>query len=125
MTALKGPVKDCGYLVEDGVVRIPLHRTVPGRQIVRIGYYTADPGPGTVRAGGVSYQVRFTDGLHVMNVVATGPLAEIEVSRSQDIAPLCVTDVEVGLPDAPRTGRTGRGGRTSPPPGAAAAAAAP
>jgi hypothetical protein len=98
VTALKGPVKDCGYLVEDGIVRIPLHRTVPGRQIVRIGYYTADPGPGTVRAGGVSYQVRFTNGLHVVNVVATGPVAEIEVSRSLDIAPLCVTNVEVGTP---------------------------
>jgi hypothetical protein len=46
----------------------------------------------------VSYQVRFTDGLHVVNVVATGPVDEIEVSRSQDVAPLCVANVEVGTP---------------------------
>ncbi|HEV7647085.1 MAG TPA: hypothetical protein VGP26_02880 [Actinophytocola sp.] len=98
VTAVPGPVKDCGYLVEDGVVRVPLHRAVPGRQIVRIGYYTADEGPGTVRVGGVSHQVRFTDGLHVMNVVATGPLMEVQVGRSQDVAPLCVTNVEVGVP---------------------------
>jgi hypothetical protein len=101
VTAVPGPVKDCGYLVEDGVVRIPLHRAVPGRQIVRIGYYTSDMGPGTVRAGGRSYPVRFTDGLHVIHVVATGPLLEIVVSRSQDIAPLCVTNVQVGVPPAP------------------------
>jgi hypothetical protein len=98
VTAVPGPVKDCGYLVEDGVVQVPLHRAVPGRQIVRIGYYTADAGPGTVRAGGVSHQVRFTDGLHVMNVVASGPLMEVEVGRTQNIAPLCVTNVEVGVP---------------------------
>lgn len=98
VSAVKGPVPDCGYLVEDGVVRIPLHRAVPGRQIVRIGYYTADTGPGTVRAGERSHPVRFTDGLHKINVVATGPLTEIEVSRSMDIAPLCVTDVQVGVP---------------------------
>ncbi len=101
VTAVPGPVKDCGYLVEEGVVRIPLHRATPGRQIVRIGYYTSDIGPGTVRAGDRSYPVRFTDGLHVLHVVATGPLTEIVVSRSQDIAPLCVTNVEVGLPQAP------------------------
>jgi len=101
VTAVPGPVKDCGYLVEDGVVRIPLHRASPGKQIVRIGYYTSDIGPGTVRAGDRTYPVRFTDGLHVMHVVATGPLTEIVVSRSQDIAPLCVTNVEVGLPQDP------------------------
>ena len=98
VTAVPGPVKDCGYLVQDGTARVPLHRAVPGRQIVRIGYYTADAGPGTVRAGGVSHQVRFTDGLHVMNVVASGPLMEVQVSRSQNIAPLCITNVEVGVP---------------------------
>jgi hypothetical protein len=98
VTAVPGPVKDCGYLVEDGVVRIPLHRASPGKQIVRIGYYTSDMGPGTIRAGDRAYPVRFTDGLHVLHVVATGPLKEIVVSRSQDIAPLCVTNVEVGLP---------------------------
>jgi hypothetical protein len=98
VTARRGPVPKCGYLVEDGEVRIPLHRAVPGRQIIRIGYYTADAGPGTVRAGDRSDQVRFTDGLHVMHVVANGPLKEITVGRSIDVAPLCVTNVEVGIP---------------------------
>ncbi|MGH3758302.1 ArnT family glycosyltransferase [Actinophytocola sp.] len=98
VSAVPGPVEKCGYLVEDGEVRIPLHRAVPGRQIVRIGYYTSDTGPGTVRVGERSYPVRFTEGLHVVNVVAQGPLTEVQVRRSIDIAPLCVTDVQVGVP---------------------------
>jgi hypothetical protein len=98
VTAKRGPVPKCGYLVKNGEVRIPLHRDVPGRQIIRIGYYTGDPGPGTVSAGNRSDQVRFTDGLHVMHVVANGPLQEITVGRSIDVAPLCITNVEIGIP---------------------------
>ncbi|MGH3877515.1 MAG: hypothetical protein ACRDSK_10830 [Actinophytocola sp.] len=98
VSAVRGPVKDCGYLVEDGTARIPLHREVPGRQIVRIGYYTSDTAPGTVRVGGRSYPVRFTDGLHVVHVVAPEPVTQVEVSRSIDVAPLCITDVRVGVP---------------------------
>jgi hypothetical protein len=33
-----------------------------------------------------------------MHVVANGPLKEITVGRSIDVAPLCVTNVEVGIP---------------------------
>jgi hypothetical protein len=98
VTAVPGPVPKCGYLVDESAVKIPLHRAAPGRQIVRIGYYTKDTGPGTVRAGGRAEDVRFTEGLHVVHVVATGPVMEIDVSRSLDIAPLCITNVEVGVP---------------------------
>jgi hypothetical protein len=42
--------------------------------------------------------VRFTEGLHVVHVVAPEPVTQVEVSRSIDVAPLCITDVRVGVP---------------------------
>lgn len=99
VSGLKGPAKNCGYLVDDGIVRIPLERTVSGRQIVRIGYYTSDPSTGTIGAGDKRFPVRFIDGLHVVNVVTSGTFAEVQISRDQDVAPLCVADVKVGLPE--------------------------
>jgi hypothetical protein len=99
VSGLKGPAKNCGYLVDQGIVRIPLERTVTGRQIVRIGYYTSDVSTGTVGAGERRFPVRFIDGLHVINVVTSGTFAEVQLSRDQEVAPLCVTDVKVGLPE--------------------------
>jgi hypothetical protein len=96
--ALKGPQPDCGYLIGEDVVRIPLEDTVTGRRIVRIGYFTGDSGEGTVRAGDTSVRVRFTEGLHVLHVVATGSYTHVEVSRNLRLAPICVTDVLVGVP---------------------------
>jgi hypothetical protein len=96
--ALKGPQPDCGYHVGEDVVRIPLEDTVTGRRIVRIGYYTGDSGEGVVRAGETHVRVRFTEGLHVLHVVATGTYTHVEVSRSLRVAPICVTDVLVGVP---------------------------
>jgi hypothetical protein len=97
-TALPGPVKGCGYLVEDGVVRIPLRHEVSGRKIVRIGYYTSDPSPGSVEVGDHSFPVQFNHGLHAIHVVVSGTFAEVSVSRNLDVSPMCVTDVRVGLP---------------------------
>ena len=97
--ALPGPQPDCGYQVSDEVVRIPLEDTVTGRRIVRIGYFTGDSGEGMVRAGDTRVRVRFTEGLHVLHVVATGAYTHVEVSRNLRLAPICVTDVTIGLPD--------------------------
>ncbi len=98
VSAQAGPVPDCGYLVRNDIVHIPLTGTVNGRRIVRIGYYTADSAPGTVKAGDSQFPVRFTGGLHSVYVVVTGSFTEIQVSRDIDVAPMCVTDVQVGLP---------------------------
>lgn len=97
-TALPGPQPDCGYQVGEDVVRIPLEDTVTGRKIVRIGYFTGDSGEGVVRAGDTRVRVRFTEGLHVLHVVAAGSYTHVEVSRSLRVAPICVTDVTIGLP---------------------------
>jgi hypothetical protein len=96
--ALAGPRPDCGYLVGEQPVRIPLEDTVSGRRIVRVGYYTADSGEGVLLAGDTSVRVRFTEGLHVLHVVATGRYTHVEIGRDQRGQPICVTDVTVGVP---------------------------
>jgi hypothetical protein len=100
--ALTGPQPDCGYLVGADVdadtVRIPLEDTVSGRRIVRVGYYTGDSGDGTVVAGDTAVPVRFTEGLRVLHVVATGTYTHVEVGRPGRLEPICVTDVTVGVP---------------------------
>ncbi|WP_143229411.1 glycosyltransferase family protein [Actinophytocola xanthii] len=96
--ALPGPEPDCGYLVGEEPVRIPMEDTVSGRRIVRIGYYTGDSGEGTVTVGDTRVRVRFTEGLHVVHIVASGVYAHVEIRRTLRVAPLCVTDVTVGLP---------------------------
>jgi hypothetical protein len=96
--AIEGPQPDCGYQVGTDIVRIPLEDRVTGRRIVRIGYFTRDAGEGSVRVGDTTEHVRFTDGLHVVHVVVDGEYTHVEISRDGRAAPLCVTDVTVGLP---------------------------
>jgi hypothetical protein len=97
-SALPGPEPDCGYLVSEDPVLVPMEDTVSGRRIVRIGYYTSDSGEGTVTVGDTRVRVRFTEGLHVVHVVASGSYTHIEIRRTLRVAPLCVTDVTAGLP---------------------------
>ncbi|GAB3461887.1 hypothetical protein GCM10027436_71200 [Actinophytocola sediminis] len=96
--ALPGPQPDCGYQVGTDVVRIPLADRVTGRRIVRIGYFTGESGDGVVQVGDTAVRARFTEGLHVLHVVATGTYTHVEISRSLRVAPICVTDVLAGVP---------------------------
>ncbi|MPZ82434.1 MAG: hypothetical protein GEV28_19350 [Actinophytocola sp.] len=98
VAAMPGPAPDCGYLVEDETVRIPMEDTVSGRRIVRIGYYTADPGIGIVRLGDTSTEVEFDAGLHVVHLVVTGSFTHVDVTRDLDVTPICVTDIQAGTP---------------------------
>lgn len=96
--AIPGPQPDCGYRVGQDVVRIPLEDVVTGRRIVRIGYFTGESGDGVIRVGETTVRARFTEGLHVLHVVATGTFTHVEVSRSLRVVPICVTDILVGVP---------------------------
>jgi hypothetical protein len=42
--------------------------------------------------------VRFEEGLHVLHVVVSGTYTHVEVARSLNLAPMCVTDLEIGVP---------------------------
>jgi hypothetical protein len=93
-----GPVPDCGHLVDEEPARIPLTSASFGRRVLRLGYFTADTGDGTITVGDTRVPVRFSEGLHVLHVVVTGTYTKVEVARNLNLAPLCVTDVEIGLP---------------------------
>lgn len=94
----RGPAPDCGHLVDAEPVSIPLDRPSFGRRVLKVGYFTADTGDGTVTVGDTRVPVTFREGLHVLHVVVTGDYTHVEVERNLNLAPLCVTDVEIGLP---------------------------
>jgi hypothetical protein len=94
----RGPAPDCGHLVKVGPVRIPLTSPASGRRILRLGYYTGDTGDGSITVGDTTVPVRFRSGLHVLNVVVTGTYTHVAVTWQRELQPLCVTDLEIGLP---------------------------
>jgi hypothetical protein len=94
----RGPAPDCGHLVRQEPVRIPLTGMSYGRRVLMLGYYTGDTGDGVIEVGDTRVPVQFKEGLHVMYVVITGTYTHVQVSRNLDLQPLCVTDVEIGVP---------------------------
>ncbi len=94
----RGPAPDCGHLVDTEPVRIPLTSPSFGRRVLKVGYFTADTGDGIITVGDTRVPVTFREGLRVLHVVVTGDYTHVEVERNLNLAPLCVTDVEVGLP---------------------------
>ena len=94
----RGPAPDCGHLVDEEPVSIPLTSASFGRRVLKLGYFTADTGDGVVTVGDTRVPVRFSEGLHVLHVVVNGTYTHVEVSRNLNLAPLCVTDLEIGLP---------------------------
>jgi hypothetical protein len=95
----QGPAKDCGHLVDEEPVRIPLTGPSAGRRVLELGYYTGDTADGTITAGDTRVPVHFRSGLHVVYVVVSGTFTHIEVARNVNVKPLCVTDVTIGVPD--------------------------
>ncbi|HEX6360045.1 hypothetical protein [Actinophytocola sp.] len=95
----RGPTPDCGHLVKVGPVNIPLTGAASGRRVLKIGYFTGDAGDGVVAVGDTRVPVRFQKGLHVLYVPVNGiGYTHVEVTWNRDLQPLCVTDLEIGLP---------------------------
>ncbi len=94
----RGPAKDCGHLVDQEPVRIPLTGTSTGRRLLRLGYYTGDTADGIILVGDKRVPVEFRSGLHVLYVPVDGMFDHIEVARNLKVQPLCVTDVTIGAP---------------------------
>jgi hypothetical protein len=94
-----GRTPDCGHLVKVGPVRIPLTGPATGRRVLKLGYYTGDTGDGVVAVGDTRIPVRFQKGLHTLYIPVDGlSYTQVAVTWNRDLAPLCVTDLEVGLP---------------------------
>lgn len=93
-----GPAHDCGYQVKGEPVNIPLSFMSYGHRILKLGYYTGDTGDGVITVGDTRMPVRFHEGLHVLYAVVEGTYTGVEVKWSPNLQPLCVTDVEIGVP---------------------------
>jgi hypothetical protein len=97
-TGLPGPAPGCGYPVTRAGSSVPLTNPVHGRVIVRLGYYTADPGDGQLEVGDAVVGIHFERGLHVLYVPVDGEFGVVTVRRATELAPVCVTDVLAGEP---------------------------
>lgn len=93
-----GPAKDCGHLVRQRPVRIPLTGPSTGRKVLMLGYYTGDTADGTITVGDKRVPVEFRSGLHVLYVPVDGTFTHVDVARNLNVQPLCVTDLTIGVP---------------------------
>ncbi|MEV4319091.1 hypothetical protein [Actinocrispum sp. NPDC049592] len=93
-----GPVKDCGYLVNEDPVRIPLDKPLMGRFLMKLDYFTSDGGEGTVEAGGKSQKVWFPGGLHSVFVPLDGLFDSVTVQLVGKGAPICAATLDIGKP---------------------------
>lgn len=98
VTGAPGPVKDCGHAVTTRPTTIALQRGVAGKRLVRLEYYTADPGEGWLSVAGRDIPVTFERGPHVLWVPVEGTFRSVAIRRAHPIAAVCVVDVEVGVP---------------------------
>jgi hypothetical protein len=90
------PVPACGFPIGPQASRIPLTQRAEGpRLVAQLGYYAQQASDGIVSTPRREFHVRFHAGLHLVSVVADGPFSEVLVQAE---APVCVTNVLVGLP---------------------------
>lgn len=103
VAAAAGPTDQCGYALRgEGSVIAPLpFPAAGGRQVVRLGYYTAKSVAGVLQAGDTVVPVRFAVGLHTLYAVVQGPFFGVELSVDPG-GTVCVADIVVGAPRVPQ-----------------------
>ena len=100
VAAPPGPDPGCGWAVANGprVVALPT-ATPAGRWLVRLSYLSAQDNAGWVSAGDqLRAPVLLPAGLHDFFVQVQGPVREVTVELRDPTRPLCVWQVEVGVP---------------------------
>ncbi len=95
-----GPVEQCGWPVSGpGQVTVPLRTPVgPARWIVRITWLSALDNFGRVAVGDQVVQAAFPAGLNEVFMQVTGQVDDVRITLADPNRPLCVGQVEVGLP---------------------------
>jgi hypothetical protein len=97
VTSQPGPVKDCGYPVEQAVTTIPLSAPATAR-VLRLEYYTADAGPATVTVAGRHTTVHLERGPHYLFLVVDPPFVRVDINRDGPQAAVCVVSAQIGEP---------------------------
>ncbi|WP_370944634.1 hypothetical protein AB5J62_36700 [Amycolatopsis sp. cg5] len=95
---LPGPVPDCGTVVGEELVRVPLDKPVLGRNLLKIEYFTSDGGEGFVDHDGVRTPVWFPPGVHAVYVPIEGLYDKVGLQLSGKGAPICAAKLEIGKP---------------------------
>jgi hypothetical protein len=95
---LPGPVKDCGNVVGEQMVRIPLDKPLLGRHLMKVEYFTSDGGEGLVETDRKSQKVWFPGGLHSVYVPVEGLYDNVGIQLVGKGAPICAAKIEIGTP---------------------------
>jgi hypothetical protein len=97
-SAVPGPQPDCGWLVADRPVPIPLQfgGVGPWSWVVRVVWLSATDSTGWITAGEQRVPVLLPAGLHETFVQVSGTVPTVTVELAAPAAPLCVPQVEIG-----------------------------
>ena len=100
LAAARGPVPRCGYPVARGPRTVALPGTAPeGRWLVRVSYLAGQDSAGWVSAGDQRRApVLLPAGLHEFFVQVEGPVDDVTVEVRDAARPICLWQVEVGVP---------------------------
>jgi hypothetical protein len=89
----------CGYPVRDDGTWVPMRASVlPGRWVLRIGYYTSADGFATVDVAGSTQRFAVRDGLNAIDLVLEGGFDGFRAVIEGQDAVLCLTDAAAGVP---------------------------
>jgi hypothetical protein len=97
-SAVPGPQPDCGWLVADRPVPIPLQfgGVGPWSWVVRVVWLSSTDATGWVAAGDQRVPVLLPAGLHETFVQVSGTVPTVTVELAPPAAPICVPQVEIG-----------------------------
>ncbi len=99
VTAAPSDDTACGYPITDEGAVVPLAAPVTGEGLVlRLGYYTNADGTITVTAGSSTQLVPVAKGLHIVDLVVSGEIQELEVTADAPDWVVCLTNATVGVP---------------------------
>ncbi|MCO1656176.1 hypothetical protein [Pseudonocardia humida] len=97
-SAVPGPTPDCGWLVFDRPVPIPLQfgGVGPWSWVVRVVWLSSTDNTGWIAAGDQRVPVALPAGLHEVFVQVSGAVSTVTVELAAPTAPVCVPQIEIG-----------------------------
>ncbi|WP_214403229.1 hypothetical protein [Pseudonocardia lacus] len=97
-SAVPGPTPDCGWLVFDRPVPVPLQfgGVGPWSWVIRVVWLSSTDNTGWIAAGDQRVPVAMPAGLHEVFVQVSGTVSTVTVELAAPTAPVCVPQIEIG-----------------------------
>ena len=95
----RGPVKDCGFLVQQSDESIPIVAVVDLSWWISVDYLASEDGTVRVQAGKTTQNVKVKSGLHTLFLQTSGGFSRVEMKAPQGLS-VCVDNIRVGFPQA-------------------------